>query len=195
MNSIRDFSIRAAMSVAVLLSVGLAEAADSGFYVGGSIGQSTLKVPSDITDVPDFDEDDTGYKIFAGYNFNLALFNFGVEGGYTDFGKPSAALDTDTILNIDADGWSVWGMGGLNFGPLDVFAKVGTISWDASVSIDGIDPDFDFGSNSDSGTDVGYGLGARLSLGRLSIRGEWEAFDIEDTDDVFLFSLGLAWQF
>lgn len=195
MSNVRRVSIRIVALASLLVPFGLAHAADSGFYVGGSLGQSTLKVPSDVTDIPDFDENDTAYKIFAGYNFNLALFNFGIEGGYNDFGNPSGALGTDTILNIDADGWSLWGMGGLNFGPLDVFAKVGTISWDASLSIDGVDPGFGIGDLSDSGSDMGYGLGARISLGNLSIRGEWEAFDIEDTDDVFLFSVGLAWQF
>ena len=82
---------------------GAAQAADSGFYLGGSIGQTTLKVPSDVTDVPDFNEDDTGYKLYGGYNFNLALFNLGVEGGYIDFGSPSGSLDTDTSLKIDAE--------------------------------------------------------------------------------------------
>ena len=195
MQRIYSFSYRTIVLLMLTAPIGLAQAADTGFYVGGSIGQSTLKVPSDVTDIPDFDETDTGYKVFGGFNFNLALFNFGVEGGYTDFGSPSGALDTDTILNIDADGWSVWGMGGLNLGPLDVFAKVGTISWDASLTIDGVDPGFNVGDLSDSGSDMAYGLGARFSLGNWSIRGEWEAFDIDDTDDVYLFSVGLAWQF
>lgn len=188
----------AVLTAVVAFGSGLAapvHAADSGFYLGGSIGQSTLEVPTDFNAIPAFDENDTGYKLFAGYNFNLALLNFGIEGGYTDFGNPSSSLGTDTILSVDADGWSIWGMGGLNFGPLDVFAKVGTISWDASLSIDGFDPDFNVGSLGDSGNDIGYGLGARISFGSLSIRGEWEAFDIDDTDEVFLFSVGLAWQF
>ena len=33
-----------------LVLTGTAQAAESGFYVGGSIGQATLKVPSDVTD-------------------------------------------------------------------------------------------------------------------------------------------------
>ncbi len=195
MRIFRGLAIVTTVAAFGLVSPESAQAADSGFYLGGSIGQSTLKVPSDVTDIPVFDENDTGYKFFGGYNLNLALINLGIEGGYTNFGKPSFALDSDTSLSIDADGWSVWGLGGINIGPVDVFAKVGTISWDASLNISGIDPGFGIGDLSDSGTDVGYGLGARISLGSLSIRGEWEAFDIEDTDDVFLFSVGLAWQF
>ena len=48
---------------------------------------------------------------------------------------------------------------------------------------------------SESGTDLMYGLGARFALGKLHIRGEWEEFDIEDADSVYMFSVGLAWQF
>ena len=174
---------------------GAAQAADSGFYLGGSIGQTTLKVPSDVTDVPDFNEDDTGYKLYGGYNFNLALFNLGVEGGYIDFGSPSGSLDTDTSLKIDADALNLVGMGGLNFGPFDIYAKAGWVSWDASLSIGGVDPGFGVGSLSEDGTDLMYGLGARFALGSLHFRAEWEEFDIEDTDRVYMFSLGVAWQF
>jgi hypothetical protein len=174
---------------------GVAQAADTGFYVGGSIGQAQIEVPSDVVDVPAFDEDDTGWKLFGGYNWNLALFNLGIEGGYVDFGNPSTALGVDTTLAIDASGWNVWGMGGVNLGPFDVYAKLGAISWDSDATIGGIDPGFGIGTLSDSGTDIGYGLGARIALGSLHIRGEWEQYDIEDTDSVYMFSLGLGWQF
>ena len=191
----RNSIISALWLGAVLVYSGSAQAADSGFYIGGSIGQTTLEVPSDVTDVPDFDEDDTGYKLFAGYNWNLALFNLGIEGGYIDFGSPTSRLGTDTSLKIDADALNLVGMGGLNFGPFDIYAKAGWVSWDASLSIDGIDPGFGLGSLTEDGTDLMYGLGARVALGSLHIRGEWEEFDIEDSDRVYMFSVGLAWQF
>ena len=195
MASYRNATIPAFGLTAALLLFGTAQAADSGFYVGGSIGQTTLEIPYDITDVPDFNEDDTGYKLFAGYNWNMGLLNFGVEGGYIDFGSPSEALNVDTSLKIDADGLNLVGLGGLNFGPFDVYAKAGWVSWDASLSIAGIDPGFGLGSLSEDGTDLMYGLGARFALGNLHIRGEWEEFDIEDSDRVYMFSLGVAWQF
>jgi hypothetical protein len=195
MASYRNATIPGLCLTSALLLFGTAQAADSGFYVGGSIGQATLEIPYDITDVPDFDEDDTGYKLFAGYNWNMGLLNLGVEGGYIDFGSPSAALDVDTSLKVDADGLNLVGMGGLNFGPFDVYAKAGWVSWDASLSIAGIDPGFGLGSLSEDGTDLMYGLGARFALGNLHIRGEWEEFDIEDSDRVYMFSLGVAWQF
>jgi outer membrane immunogenic protein len=175
-----------------LVPLGAVQAAESGFYLGGSIGQASFDVPTDITEIPSFNEDDTGYKVFGGYNFNIGIINLGVEGGYVDFGNPSARFNT-AVLSIDADGWNVWGIGGVNLGPFDVFAKVGVVSWDASISVTGLDPGL--GSLSDSGSDPGYGLGARISFGRLAVRGEWEVYEIEDTDDVSMFSVGLAWRF
>ncbi len=178
-----------------LVLTGTAQAAESGFYVGGSLGQATLKVPSDVTDVPNFNEDDTGYKLFGGYNWNMSLLNLGIEGGYIDFGSPVGSLDADTKLTIEADGLHLAGIAGLNFGPFDIYAKAGWIDWDAKLRIQGIDPGFGVGGASESGTDLMYGLGARFALGKLHIRGEWEEFDIEDSDSVYMFSLGLAWQF
>jgi hypothetical protein len=195
MNTHKTLACSLATLTALLMPFGAAQAADSGFYIGGSIGQAQLEVPSDVVDVPDFDEDDTGWKLFGGYNWNLAILNLGIEGGYVDFGAPTTALGVDSTLEIDASGWNVWGMGGVNIGPVDVYAKVGAISWDSEASIGGIDPGFGIGTLSDSGTDIGYGLGARVALGSLHIRGEWEQYDIEDTDSVYMFSLGLAWQF
>lgn len=190
MDSKRNAVVPALYMTAALVLFGSAQAADDGFYVGGSIGQSTLKVPSDITDVPDFSEDDTGSKLFAGYNWNVAFFNLGFEGGYIDFGSPSGPLDVGTRLTVDANGWNLVGLGGFNFGPFDIYAKAGWVSWDASFSFGGINPGFGLDS-----TDLMYGLGARLALGKLHIRGEWEQFDIADLDRVYMFSLGLAWQF
>jgi hypothetical protein len=99
-------------------------------------------------------------------------------------------------LEIDADGLNLVGLGGLNFGPFDIYLKAGWVSWDASLSaIDEIDPGFGQGSFSDDGTDLMYGLGARFALGNFHIRGEWEEFDIDETDRVYMFSLGVAWMF
>ena len=71
--------------------------ADSGFYVGGGIGGATLE--ADVGDIDfggltSFDEDDTGFKVFAGYNFDLPVVNLGIEAGYVDFGAP----EIDTAL-------------------------------------------------------------------------------------------------
>ena len=60
---------------AALAFAPLTATADSGFYVGGSVGGATIEVDFGDTGIPDFpteiDEDDTAYKLFAGYKFDL----------------------------------------------------------------------------------------------------------------------------
>ena len=45
------------------------------------------------------------------------------------------------------------------------------------------------------GSDPAYGVGLRFTLGSIEIRGEYEVFDIEDADDVYMASAGLVWRF
>ena len=50
-----------------LFSTGLSFAgAETGVYLGASVGSADLDV---LTDSIDFDDSDTGYKVFAGFNF------------------------------------------------------------------------------------------------------------------------------
>src|SRR5207342_2946038 len=72
-----------------------AVAAESGWYLGGGIGQSQANIADDristqlsgygltMTSIDD-DDKDTGYKLFGGYKFNKY---FAVEGGYFNLGK------------------------------------------------------------------------------------------------------------
>ncbi len=50
-------------------------------------------------------------------------------------------------------------------------------------------------SASDDGTDLTYGIGAQFRVWSLSIRGEYEIFDISDADTVDMFSIGVTWTF
>ena len=54
----------------------------SGLYIGGSVGGSHWK-GDDLNGTAN-DKSDTGGKIYGGYNVDQ---NWGVEAGYTDFGK------------------------------------------------------------------------------------------------------------
>ncbi len=171
--------------------------ADSGFYVGGSIGGASIE--ADIEDDPtlptlpdEIDEDDTGFKVFGGFMWDNPLIDLGVEVGYVDFGQPGVNVPTnvgDIGVEFESSGINLWGIAGTEVGPLDVFAKLGYVSWDIEATIEGIPGDI-----SDDGTDIGYGVGAAFNLGSLQIRGEWELYDIEDAD-VSMLSLGVAFRF
>ena len=47
----------------------------------------------------------------------------------------------------------------------------------------------------DDGTDLTYGIGAQFRVWSLSIRAEYEQFDIDAADTVDLISLGVTWTF
>ena len=175
---------KAILFAATLLALPLspAVAADNGFYLGGSVGQANLKV-DDVTDgisTEDFDADDTAFKLIAGIR---PLDWLGVEAAYVNFGEPE-----DTVLGqklqADGDGISAFAVGFLPTGPVDLFAKVGLISWDSKIS----------GSFDDDGTDLAYGVGAQFRVLGLSIRAEYEKFDISDVD-LDMISVGLTYTF
>ena len=181
---------------AALAFAPLTATADSGFDVGGSVGGATIEVDFGDTGIPDFpteiDEDDTAYKLFAGYKFDLPGIDLGIEGGYVDFGKPDFGVEVADVavdVELDPTGFNLWGIAGIEAGPIDLFAKLGYIFWDLEASVPGTSVD-----ESDDGSDIGYGLGVGFGLGPLQLRGEYEVYDIDDAD-LSMVSLGIAYQF
>ena len=174
------------LAAALLAATGSAQA-DSGFYIGGSVGSAMLESKDSEADF-DFDGDDFAAKVFLGYNIDAFVIDLAVEGGYVDFGNPS-----DTVLasevEFDVTGWDLFALAGVELGPVGVFAKAGMISWDADASIAGTR------LGSDSGPDPAYGVGARFSLWSAEIRAEYEYFDVDSTDDLSMVSVGAAWTF
>jgi outer membrane immunogenic protein len=170
-----------------------ADAAESGFFMGGSLG--TAAVEANVNDgivlpdpAPVFDENDFGWKFLAGYEFALSdAFSLGVEGGYVDLGKPSADVLTIPV-SLDPNGLTLYGTAGVDIGPVGLFAKYGFVDWKVEGSIGGIDFD-------DDGNDPAYGVGVRFNLGSVEIRGEYEIFDISDVEDVTMLSAGFVLRF
>lgn len=154
-----------------------AMAADNGIYVGGSIGQSNVEIREGAVD---FDGDDTGFKVIAGIR---PLDWLAVEANYVNFGEPK-----DDGVKIDADGISAFAVGFLAVGPVDLFAKGGLISWDSTVGAGGF-------RRGDDGTDFAYGVGAQFRVWSLSLRAEYEKFDVDDIDDLNMFSVGFTFTF
>jgi hypothetical protein len=181
----------AALVAASLLALSGTAMADSGFYAGGSVGNTTLEV--NFEDPIEggaftFDESDFSWKVFGGFNFDLPVINLGVEGGYRDLGGPSATFATETY-GIDVTAWDVFGVAGFNLGPVNVFGKLGFISWEADLTVAG----FDAGSEDD--TDTAYGIGAAFNLGSFQLRAEYEMFDISDVEDLYMLSAGFVYTF
>lgn len=158
---------------------------ESGFYIGGGVGNSSMKVDSTLDDETyKYDGSDAGYKVILGYNIGIIpLIDLGVEGSYVSFGKIE-----DGGNDAKATGFDGFGVGALTFGPFAVFGKVGMIKWDADTTLGGV-------SQSDSGTDSAYGIGARFQLLSFSVRAEYEVFDVEGLKDLNMFSVSALYTF
>jgi hypothetical protein len=181
------WSVTAAILVSFMVFAPAESQAEA--YIGGSIGQSYIELNAGTPAVPaPFDEADFGWKAMIGYEFDFVLITLGVEANYVDFGAPSGNV-LGTQIEVDANGFAGFGTAGFDLGPLGVFAKYGVISWDASLSIDGFD------TGSEDGTDPAYGVGVKFGLASVEVRGEYEIYDIEDSEDIAMLSVGIVWRF
>jgi len=168
----------AAAAVASLLLAPVAQA-DSGFYLGASVGDTSV-------DLDEFEESDTSWKAYGGYIIDVPVVDFAVELAYIDFGSQSGEF-MQVPAAIDSKGLGAFGLVGIDFGIFGFFAKAGLVSWDADLDLGGL-------SDSDDGTDPGYGVGARLTFSSIEVRAEYEIFEFEDAD-VDMATLGLVWRF
>jgi hypothetical protein len=171
------------------LSLGLAalpaRAADNGIYLGGSIGQGGVQFEDSLDEFDfDYDASSTAFKLIAGWRF---LDWLAVEGNYVDFGSGDDNVAGDRI-ETDGNGISLSAVGFLPVGPVDLFARAGIIDWSGDVKSQA------FGNGSDDGTDLTYGVGAQFRVWSLSLRAEYERFDLDRTD-ADLFSIGVTWTF
>lgn len=167
----------------LILSWGAVRA--EGFYVGAGGGIANIEI--DESDL-NFEDDDFGWKIYAGYRF---MPYFAVEGGYADLGEPD-----DDVLGVrvraEVEIWSLYAVGILPFSDTwEGFGKVGIAAWDADLNASGLGA-----SEGEDGEDLALGLGVNWNLNeQWLLRTEWEYFDIDDADTVWLWTIGGAFKF
>lgn len=187
-----DFPDKRVLGITLLLfAYPMSQAhADGGWYIGGSTGLAAVEFDVNDSDggVAGFDDDETAWKLYGGYIVDLPLVDLGVEGGYVDFGSPSDGFP-GFRASADISGVNLWGVAGIDVGPLGLFGKLGAVGWDLDGRTTGIvNQRFD-----DSGTDIGYGLGAKFMLFSFELRAEYERYEIEDGFDMI--SVGANWVF
>lgn len=191
--------IFAFVASALLASAPAFAADDAGFYVGAGIGDGSVTV--DIDEASDFDGSDTAFKVFGGYKFMKYV---GVELEYVDGGDAEdqwresfEGVTEELKVTIGFSGFNASAVGFLPIGEkFSVFGKLGFMMWDADLrarySFDGFS---DSESDSESGTDFSWGVGAGFDFtDNLGVRVEYQAFEIEDAD-ADLFSGSVVWMF
>ena len=162
-------------------------AVDNGIYLGASVGQSGVQYQENLEGQKfNFDASSTGFKAIAGWRF---LDWLSIEGNYVDLGSGDDKVLGEKIKS-DVNGVSLSAVGFVPLGPVDLFARVGAINWNADLKA----PNLGI-KGSDDGTDLTYGIGAQFRVWSLSIRGEYEVFDISNADTVDMFSIGVTWTF
>jgi OOP family OmpA-OmpF porin len=126
--------ITLAVAAALALGAAPAMAQDSGFYAGVGVGTYGIE-ENDVVDTLDFDENDTGFRVFGGWQFNKY---FALEGGYNAGPEPSgtlgdiATLGGEADVSIEVNGFDLFAIGTWPIGEsFYAFAKAGMIAWDA----------------------------------------------------------------
>jgi hypothetical protein len=177
------------MSAALLASTATL-AADNGLYIGAGISQAKIDVDTGAgAGQFRFDGDDTKYKVIVGVR---PLDWLAVEVNYVDFGtidipSPTPALRGEySLKGIDAFVVGLW-----EIGVVDLFAKAGAVRFDRELSINNVNQQIE----DDTGTELAFGGGIQAHIGSLSVRAEFEKFEIADDTDVDMISLGFTWTF
>jgi len=158
-----------------------ASAADNGFYLGAGISQSQIDGVAD-----EFDMEDTSFKLIAGFR---PLDVFAVELNYMDLGSDTLS---EGGFSAEAEARAIAGFAMLML-PLplvDLYVKAGLAYWETEAS-SSLAP----ARLKDDGTEFAYGAGIQVRFWSLAARLEYESFDIEDTDGLDLFTLGLTYTF
>lgn len=169
-----------AFILASTISTSVLASDSTGWFADVSVGQSDV-------DVSGYDED-TSYKIGAGYMFN-DNWSAGIE--YVDLGEFDITVPGVTG-SADVDGFNFYGRFSFPVNDsFNLFAKAGLFAWDGSASASG--PGGSASLNGD-GTDLSLGLGAEYKLNNsVSLKVEYERFDSDD--DVDTITGGIAFRF
>ncbi|HET9736297.1 MAG TPA: outer membrane beta-barrel protein [Burkholderiales bacterium] len=180
------FAIALPAALLAISAPAIAQQSDAGWYIGGSYGISNIDVDTAGTGFG-VDGDDTGFKIFGGFQFNK---HWGAEVGYLDAGKASVTGPGGSA-DLSVTALTLAGTGTLPLNEsFSLLGKVGLWMWDTGCSGAVCVSSYD-----DSSTDLFYGVGARFNFNRnWSMQVEWEQFETS-ADAVTLTSLGVRYKF
>jgi OmpA-OmpF porin, OOP family len=154
----------------------------SGFYLGGSIGEAT-------NESGEFKGSDTAFKLTAGYAVNQY---FGIEVAYIDAG---AQQDNFGLVEIENESSGTLASALLRLPLGETFGLFGKIGYafynsDTTSRLGNLSE-----RESDSAEDLAYGVGVELAVwGSLQLRAEYEAVDVSE-GDFQIVSAGAVYKF
>lgn len=161
-------------------------------YVGVNAGNAELKLSGDYGSGK---EDKTGYKAYAGYDFNK---NFGVELGYANFGKLKER-DAGVSVSMETSAVYLAATATLPVNPqFSAFAKVGASQNRTKAVLSGFGERY---SGSKDKTAAMFGIGAAYHFNQnISAVAEYENFGKTYNEDgaklkASLVSIGVRYKF
>src|SRR6267378_3137497 len=191
--------VAALLGAAVMAApaVSMAQArADTGWYLGGSVGQSKAKV-ADCAGFSSCDTKAAAFGILGGYQISR---NFAAELGYHDFGR--VTLSGPGSANIKANAAELVGLAAYPVASqFSLYGKLGAYRAESKIS-PSLAAALGSGSLKDRTTDLTFGFGARYDVTReTGVRAEWQRYknvggdDTGGKYDIDVISIGLIWRF
>ena len=161
-------AMRGAAAMAVSAGA-VAQQADTGLYVGASIGQADLDI-----------DKDTACKASIGYQINRT---FAAEVGYTNLGEVS-----ELGVTAEATAWEGIVLGKFPVAnQFSVYGLAGIAMVEAEASGFGV-------TASDDSTELTFGVGAQYDVSRnLGVRAQWQRYGADEDIDVI--SVGVVFKF
>lgn len=161
-------------AIAFFALMPMTASADSGLFLGGSLGAATLDEDFDGLDV---DSDSTSFRITVGWQFSDTI---SFEVGYHSFGRFEEHVDVGgviTDISVIADGFTLGLTGSVPLSSnFSLFGRVGAFFWDSNSEINHITVALP------EDTNLFLGAGADVKVSEtLSIIGDWTRYELEGT--------------
>jgi OmpA-OmpF porin, OOP family len=177
-----------ALSLAALPAFAADDDHDSGFYLGGALGDfsANYQKAGDATSQHlTFNRNDAT-RIMAGWRF---LPYLAVQLDWTDYGRSQAAIN-EAGFTTKTDAWTPSVLGILPIGPVELFAKVGESFYNVHLN------DNTGRLVNDSGNDPVYGVGVGVTIiKRLNLSAEYERIKLNNFDKPDAVWLNASWRF
>ena len=166
--------LAAVAGIVAAATVAPAAAQESGLYVGGSVGM--VQYADSCKNVPLLcDDEDAGFRAFAGYQFNPWI---AIEGAYADMGKlkfSGAGINGETeVYGFDVSAVVSWPI--LDW--MSLLGRGGAYRMRAATTGTGV------AQSGKTSSGFTYGLGAEFRVGKLAVRAEFQRYDNVGGDPV-----------
>lgn len=177
--------------LALIFASALAQAQDSGLYLGASLGTSKLKEwctgETPTIRFTACEDSDTSWKLLGGYRFNRYV---AAEAAYVNWGEVTASTNTGAQVAAKQRSYGLAAVGTLPLGErFELFGKAGFLMTEQDTRRITPSPST---VNRDE-TELHYGLGARFLFTRnWAARAEWEN---TEKLKVEMLSIGVEYRF